>query len=147
MDCSTPGLPVLHHLLEFAQTRVHWVSDATQPSHPLSSLSPPAFNLSQLKTEAYIGSWLNSASQSCSFCLVKQPLSNMKWRWKSIWNPCKVSMLCMCLSQSKHAMKSIHYFYAISYLFVKLYWESMKAFLLFTDNQKIGTNEKVLEWC
>ena len=47
MDCSTPGFPVLHHLLELAQTHVHWVSDAIQPSHFLSSLSPPAFNLSQ----------------------------------------------------------------------------------------------------
>ena len=47
VDCSTPGFPVLHHLLELAQTPVHWVSDAIQPSHPLSSPSPPAFNLSQ----------------------------------------------------------------------------------------------------
>ena len=47
MDCSTPGFPVLHHLLEFAQIHVHWVSDSIQPSHPLSSPSPPAFNLSQ----------------------------------------------------------------------------------------------------
>ena len=47
MECSTPGFPVLHHLPEFAQTHVHWVSDAIQPSHPLSSPSPPAFNLSQ----------------------------------------------------------------------------------------------------
>ena len=37
MDCSTPGLPVHHHLLEFTQTHVHWVGDAVQPSHPLSS--------------------------------------------------------------------------------------------------------------
>ena len=47
MDCSMPGFPVLHHLQEFAQTHVHWVGDAIQPSHPLSSLSLPAFNLSQ----------------------------------------------------------------------------------------------------
>ena len=47
MDWSTPGFPVLHHLLELAQTQVHWVGDAIQLSHPLSSPSPPAFNLSQ----------------------------------------------------------------------------------------------------
>ena len=47
MDYSTPGLPVHHQLLEFTQTYVHWVGDATQPSHPLPSPSPPAFNLSQ----------------------------------------------------------------------------------------------------
>ena len=47
MDCTTPGLPVHHHLLEFTQTHVLWAGDAIQPSHPLSSPSPPAFNLSQ----------------------------------------------------------------------------------------------------
>ena len=47
MDCSTPGLPVHRQLLEFSQTHVHWVGDAIQPSHALSSPSPPAFNLSQ----------------------------------------------------------------------------------------------------
>ena len=47
MDCSTPGFPVLHHVPEFAQIHVHWVSDTTQPSRPLSSPSPPGFNLSQ----------------------------------------------------------------------------------------------------
>ena len=47
VDCSMPGFPVLHHLLEFAKTHVHWVSDAIQPSHPLLPPSPPALNLSQ----------------------------------------------------------------------------------------------------
>ena len=47
MDSSTPGLPVHSQLPEFTQTHVHWVSDAIQPSHSLSSLSPPAFNLPQ----------------------------------------------------------------------------------------------------
>ena len=47
MNCSTSGLPVHHQLPEFTQTHVHWVSDAIQPSPPLSSPSPPAFNLSQ----------------------------------------------------------------------------------------------------
>ena len=44
-DCSTPGNPVHHQLLEFTQTHVHWVGDAIQPSHPLSSPSPFTFNL------------------------------------------------------------------------------------------------------
>ena len=47
MDCSTPGLPVRHQLPELAQIRVYWVGDAIQPSHPLSSPSLPALNLSQ----------------------------------------------------------------------------------------------------
>ena len=46
--CSTPRFPVLHHLPEFPQTPVHWVSDAIQPSHPLSSPSPPAFSVQSL---------------------------------------------------------------------------------------------------
>ena len=47
MNCSTPGLPVHHQLPEFTRTHVHRVSNAIQPSHPLSSPSPPALNLSQ----------------------------------------------------------------------------------------------------
>ena len=47
IDCSTPGFPVLHHLPELAQTHIHWVGDAIQPSHPLLPPSPPALNLSQ----------------------------------------------------------------------------------------------------
>ena len=47
MNCSTPDLPVHHQLLEFTQTHVHRVGDAIQPSHPLSSPSPPALNPSQ----------------------------------------------------------------------------------------------------
>ena len=47
MDCSIPGLPVHHQLLELAQTHVHRVGDALPPSHPLLSPSPPTFNLSQ----------------------------------------------------------------------------------------------------
>ena len=47
MNHSMPGLPVHHQLLESTQTHVHWVGDSIQPSHPLSSPSPSAFNLSQ----------------------------------------------------------------------------------------------------
>ena len=47
LDCSTPAFPVLHQFPELAQTHVHRVSDAIQPSHPLSSPSPLALNLSQ----------------------------------------------------------------------------------------------------
>ena len=47
MNHSTPGLPVHHQLLEFTRTHIHRVSDAIQPSHPLSSPSPPALNPSQ----------------------------------------------------------------------------------------------------
>ena len=60
MDCSTPGFPVFHYLLEFAQTHVHWVSDAIQPSHPLSPPSPLAFNPSQHQG---LFQWVSSSHQ------------------------------------------------------------------------------------
>ena len=47
MDSSTPGLPVHHQLPESTQIHVHWIGDAIQPSHPLSSPCPPAFNISR----------------------------------------------------------------------------------------------------
>ena len=47
MDCSMPGFTVLHYLLEFEQTHVHWVNDAIQAPHPLSPTSPPDLKLSQ----------------------------------------------------------------------------------------------------
>jgi len=60
MNCSTPGLPVHHQLPEFTQTRVHRVSDAIQPSHPLSSPSPPAPSPSQHQG---LFQWVNSSHE------------------------------------------------------------------------------------
>ena len=60
MNCSMPGLPVHHQLLEFTQTNVHWVGDAIQPSHPLSSPSPPAPNPSQPQG---LFQWVNSSQE------------------------------------------------------------------------------------
>ena len=60
MNRSTPGLPVHHQLPEFTQTHVHRVSDAIQPSHPLSSPSPPAPNPSQHQS---LCQWVNSSHE------------------------------------------------------------------------------------
>ena len=60
MDCSTLGFPVLHYLLEFAQTRVHWVDNAIEPSNPLSIPSPPALNPSQHQG---LFQWVSSSHQ------------------------------------------------------------------------------------
>ena len=60
MNISMPGLPVPHQLLEFTQTHVHRVSDAIQPSHPLSSASPPASNPSQHQG---LFQWVNSSQE------------------------------------------------------------------------------------
>ena len=64
MDCSTPGLPVHHKLPEFIQTHVHWISDAIQPSHPLSSSSPSTFNLSQ---QQGLFKWVSSSHQVAKY--------------------------------------------------------------------------------
>ena len=88
MDCSMPGLPVHHQLPEFTQTHVHWVGDAIQPSHPLSSPSPPAFNLSQHQS---LFQWLNSSHQVAVSALASflpkntQDLSPLEWTgWISL---------------------------------------------------------------
>ena len=60
MDCSMPGFPVHHQLPEFSQTHVHQVTDAIQPSHPLSSTSPPTFNISQHQG---LFKWVSSSHQ------------------------------------------------------------------------------------
>ena len=60
MDCSTPGFPVHHQLPKLAQTHVHWVGDTIQPSHPLSSPSSPAINLSQ---DQGLFQWIGSSLQ------------------------------------------------------------------------------------
>ena len=77
MDC-TPGFSVLHHLLELAQTHVHWVGDAIQLSHPLSSPSPPAFSLSQQR--AWICSLEIRESQGGWMKLISYKQEKGKWR-------------------------------------------------------------------
>ena len=73
MNCSTPGFPVYHHLPELAQTHVHWVGDAIQPSHPLSCPSPPAFNLSQHQS---LFQWVSSSLIVLARVLELQLFSN-----------------------------------------------------------------------
>ena len=76
MDCSMPGLPVHHQLLELPQTHVHWVSDAIQPSHPLSSPSPLAFNLSQHQG---LFQWVSSSHQAAK--LLELQLQHLSFQW------------------------------------------------------------------
>ena len=76
MDRSMPGFPILHYLLEFAQTPVHRVSDAIQPSHPLSSPSPPALNLSQHQG---LFQWVSSSHQVAK--IVELRLQHQSFQW------------------------------------------------------------------
>ena len=78
MDCSTPGLPVHHQLPELTQTYVHWVGDAIQPSHPLSSPSPPALNLSQHQG---LFKWVSSSYQVAK--VLEFQLQHQSFQWIS----------------------------------------------------------------
>ena len=76
MNCSIPGLPVHHQLLESTQTHVHWVGDAIQPSHPLPSPSPPALNLSQHQG---LFQWVSSSHQVAK--VLEFQLQHQSFQW------------------------------------------------------------------
>ena len=76
VGCSTPGLPVHHQLPELTQTHVHGVGDATQPSHPLSSPYPPAFNLSQHQG---LFQWVSSSHQVAK--ALELQLQHQSFQW------------------------------------------------------------------
>ena len=89
MDCSTPKFPVIHYLLEFAQTHVHWVGDAIQPSHPLLSLSPPAFNLSQNQgLFQWVGSLHQVVGASASASVLPMNIQGCFPIGLTEWSPC-----------------------------------------------------------
>ena len=76
MDCSRPGLPVHHQLLELTQTHVHRVGDAIQPSHLVSSPSPPVFNLSQHQG---LFKWVSSLHQVAK--VLEFQLQHQSFQW------------------------------------------------------------------
>ena len=76
MNCSTPGLSVHHQLPDFTQTHVHWVGDAIQPAHPLSSPSPSAFNLSQHQG---LFQWVSSSHQVAK--VLELHLQHQTFQW------------------------------------------------------------------
>ena len=80
MDCSTPCLPVHHWLLKLAQIHVHPVGDAIQPSHPLLSPSPFAFNLSQHEG---LFKWVNSSHQVAKVAELKFQHQSFQWIFKT----------------------------------------------------------------
>ena len=78
IDCSMPGFPVLHYFLKFAQTHVHQVGDAIQPSHTLLSPSPPAFNLSQ-RTRIEVSVRILFTSTTLPPCGYRRTLQPANW--------------------------------------------------------------------
>ena len=88
MDCSTPGLPVHHQLLEFTQTHVHWVGDAIQP---MSSPSPLAFSLSQHQG---LFQWVSSLHQMTKKLEIQLQIQSFQWVFRVnfpydwlVWSP------------------------------------------------------------
>ena len=91
MDCNTPGFSVLHYLPEFAQIYVHWVSDAIQPSHPLSSPCPLALNLSQHQG---LFQWVGSSHQVAKILTFQLQHQSFQWIFRIdflqdwlVWSP------------------------------------------------------------
>ena len=91
MNRITPGLPVHHQLPESTQTHVHWVGDAIQPSHPLSSPSPPAFNLSQHQG---LFKWVSSLYQVAKVLEFQLQRQSFQWMLRTdffedwlVWSP------------------------------------------------------------
>ena len=92
MDCGTPGFPILHYLLEFTQTHVRWIGDATQPSLPLLPASPSALNLSQHQS---LFLWVSSSHQMAKVWELQLQHQSFQWvprvdflqDWL-VWSPC-----------------------------------------------------------
>ena len=110
MDCSMPGFPVFHQLLELAQIYVHWVGDAIQPSHSLSSPFPPAFNLSKHQG---LFQWVGSFHQVTKVLTLQLQHQSFQWIFRIdflkdwlVWLPCspRASQECFPTPQ----FKSIH---------------------------------------
>ena len=92
MDCNMPSIPFLHYLPEFTQTQVHWAGDAIQPSHPLSSHSPPAFKISQHQG---LFQWVGSSHQVAEVLELQLQHQSFQWIFRVdflwdwlVWSPC-----------------------------------------------------------
>ena len=107
MDYSMPGLPVLHHLLEFARTHVRWVCDAIQPSHPLSPPSSPALDLSQ---HLHFFQWVGSLHQVAKVLELQLKHQSFQWIFRTDFlgwlfgSPCSPGILRSLLQH--HSLKA-----------------------------------------
>ena len=131
-DWSTPGLPVHHQFPEFTQTHVHWVGDAIQPSHPLSSLSPPALNLCQHQGLFQMSQLFASGGQSIGVSASASvlPMNTQDWSplgwtgwiclqskglsWIFITNQCRVVSISFPLGPIS-IVSSVQWNFMISY--------------------------------
>ena len=121
IDCSMPGFPVHHQLLELTQTHVHWVGDAIQPSHPLSSPSP-TFNHSQHQG---LFQWVSSSHQVAKVLELQLQHLSFQWTFKIdfledglVWSPCcpRDSQNSSPTPQFKTTSSSVLSFFAFLFL-------------------------------
>ena len=108
MKRSMPGFPVQLQLSEFSQTHVHWINDAIQPSHPLSSSSPPAFNLPQHQG---LFKWVSFSHQVAKALELQPQHQSFQWKFRTdflqdglVGSPCspRDSRVCSNTTAQKH---------------------------------------------
>ena len=138
-DCSMPGFPVLHCLPEFAQTHVHWIGDAIQPSHPLSSPSLPAFQSFPTvywKWKAVVGLFLvlknNSKNKNperhmiLDQAVLKGEKQLSKLRWNHRWFSPYMSIILKIISKAGNKLLTCYCFFFFNlilfFYFTILYW-------------------------
>ena len=131
MDCSMPGLPVHHQLPELAQTHVHRVGDAIQPSHPLSSPSPPAFKLSQYPSSFPMSQFFISGGQSigASDSALVLPMNIQDWfplgwtDWISLLSKGLLRVF-FNITVQKHKFFGTQLFYSPTLTSIHDYWKN-----------------------
>ena len=125
MDCSTPGFPIHHQLLEFTQTHVHRVSDAIQSSHPLSSPSPPAFNISQ--HQGLFASGGQSIGVSASALVLPMNISGLisfRMDWLDLLAVKGLSRVFSNTTVQKHHSSALSFLYSPTLTSVHDYWKN-----------------------
>ena len=132
MNRSTPGLPVYHQLPEFTQTHVHWVSDAIQPSHPLSSPSPPAPNPSQHQS---LFQWVNSSHEVAKYWSFSFSISSSSGYSGLI----SFRMNWLDLLEVQETLKSLHQHHSSKVLILQC-----SAFFIFQLSHPYMTTGKII---
>ena len=135
MDCSTPGLPVHHQLPELAQTHMHQVGDTIQPSRPLSSLSPPAFNLSQHQG---LFQWVGSLHQVAKILVFQLQRQSFQWIFRTnflqdwlVWSPCSPRVFSNTAVQKQFSWGG---------------WETLKCSHVIVSTSGSGWGIEAVEW-
>ena len=150
MDCSTPGFFVLHCLPEFAQTHVHWVGDAIQPSNPLSPPSPPALNLSkyqyiQVQFSSVVSNsatpWTAARQASLS---ITNSQSLLRLMSIELVMPCNHLILCQSLLLLPSIFPSIRVYESVLRIRWPKYWSF--SFSISPSNEHSGLISFRIDW-